>query len=127
MGGDYYNRQCNGDGDMKSLALDENNNLVVKNGNLVIIDGIQALAQNIRTRIGMCARENPFNLNEGIDYDNDVLGKAGGANYYKQAIQNRILENPIDIVDVQSVDFKQSGDVVSLTCNVLSKYGEVKL
>lgn len=112
---------------MQTLAVDENNNLILSQGSLQIKEGAEALAQNVKTRIGMCARENPFDLEEGIDYDNEILGKAGGQNYYKQAIRNRILDNPTDIDNIRDINFTQNGDSVTLNIEIESTYGALKL
>lgn len=110
---------------MQTLGLDENNNIVVTQGAVSVIAGADALAQDVKTRIGLCFGENPLNLLEGIDYDNEFLGKKGGQAYYKQAIRNRILEHPHDIQQIDSVDFMANGDKISLTVNIDSIYGKV--
>ncbi|MCH5202384.1 MAG: hypothetical protein J1F17_04170 [Oscillospiraceae bacterium] len=112
---------------MKTLACDENNNLIISQGSLQVKDGINALAQDIKTRIGLCARENPFDLEEGIDFDNEILGKAGGQNYYKQAIRNRILDNPTDIDNIRDIQFTKDGDTANLLVEIESTYGAIRL
>lgn len=94
---------------------------------MVVIDRAEALAQDVKTRIGLCFGENPFNLLEGIDFDNEFLGKKAGQLYYKQALRNRILEHPHEIRNIESVDFIANGDKIRLTVNIESDYGEVSL
>lgn len=110
---------------MQTLGIDENNNIIVTQGNITIKDKADALAQDVKTRIGLCFGENPFNLLEGIDYDNQFLGKKGGQTYYKQALRNRILEHPHDINQIESVDFVSKGDKITLTVNIDSVYGAI--
>lgn len=112
---------------MQTLCLDENNNILVTQGNITVIDKADALAQDVKTRIGLCFGENPFNLLEGIDFDNQFLGKKAGQTYYKQALRNRILEHPHDINQIESVDFSSKNDKISLTINIDSVYGAVNV
>lgn len=62
---------------MQTLQLDANNNLLVTEKNLTVIDGIDACAQDTRTRVGLCRGENPYDVTEGADYFNELLGKMG--------------------------------------------------
>ena len=52
---------------MKSLMLDSNNNLVVSS-ELMIVEGIEALKQDINNRLKMIQGENIFNLKDGVPY-----------------------------------------------------------
>lgn len=111
---------------MQSLGVNNENNLIIEQGSLIVKDGIEAFAQDIKTRIGLNARENPFDLSEGIDYDVDVLGKSGGKTYLKQAIRQRILS--FDGVDnIGSLTIEQVGDNVTLTAEIESTYGKVSV
>lgn len=111
---------------MQTLGVDNNNNLIIKQTSLVIKDGIEAYAQDLKTRIGLNARENPFDLSEGIDYDVDVLGKSGGKNYLKQMIRQRILSFE-GTDNIGSLTVEQVGDNVTLVAEVESTYGKVSL
>lgn len=108
---------------MQTLSLDENNNLILSQGNLDIKTGLQALAQDTRTRLSMCKGENPYDKNEGIDYDNDMLGKMGGIAYYKQAIRNRILDNSENISNVNKISLDKEGDGLIITAEIESNLG----
>lgn len=112
---------------MSSLAIDENNNLMLEGGNLFAKTDAEALAQDIKTRLGLCRGENPFDTDEGIDYDNDVLGKKAGQNYYRQVIRNRILEDPTNIINVNEVRFSSQGDQVTLEAEIESVFGVLSL
>ncbi len=111
---------------MKTLELDAHNNLVVTQGNLSVLEGLKACAQNTKTRIGLYLGENPLNQEEGIDYDNTVLGKAGGETYVKNMIQNRILDGE-DIVSVSSLKLTHTGETLVCEANINSIYGAFDL
>ena len=111
---------------MKTVALDEHNNLIVKNGSLQEKEGIEALAQDIKTRVGLYKGENRFDLSEGIDYDNDMLGKFAGFDYYRQAIRNRIEGNEeVEGVKDRLVSFI-NGEV-EVVADIKSIYGDMKI
>lgn len=111
---------------MQTLKLDPNNNLIVENGNLVVIDGIYAAAQNTRTRLGLCRGENPYDIQEGIDYFNELLGKLGGMDYIREEIRRRILDSP-DIVKINSLDIISSKGTITVTADITSVYGTFTL
>ena len=52
---------------MKSIMLDEKNNIKIY-GNIETVNGINSVIQDCKTRLSMTNLENPFNLEEGIDY-----------------------------------------------------------
>lgn len=107
---------------MQTVYLDEKNNLVLKSGSLQLKEGINALAQDIKTRVGLCRGENRFDILEGIDYDNEMLGKFGGAEFYKQTIRNRIAGNP-EVEGVKSIELKKDGTQLTITADIKSMYG----
>lgn len=111
---------------MQTVGLDENNNLIIKQGNLTIKEGIYALAQDVKTRVGLYKGENLFDISEGIDYDNEVLGVFGGKDFYAQLIKNRILGNP-EVTTVSNVEITRTGRQLNATADVQSIYGNVTL
>lgn len=112
---------------MQTVRLDENNNIVIYQGNIQVIDGVNALAQDIKTQVGLCARENPFDLNEGIDYDNEVLGRLGGLNYIKDIIRQRVLSTNDEVINVENVEVTYEDRGLKIDTRVSSIYGEVVL
>lgn len=107
---------------MQTLQLDDNNNLVIKNGKLSVIEGIEACAQNTKTRIGICRGENPYNTAEGADFFNELLGKMGGRDYVREVIRKRILANS-EIVQINSMDISLAKDELIVTSEISSIYG----
>ena len=62
---------------MTTLKLDKNNNLVV-DGNISVINGLKALAQDIKTIISLQPSEYIYNIDKGVDWikylkENDIL------------------------------------------------------
>ena len=108
---------------MQTLALDDKNNLMIKNGGLFMKKDIAALAQDTKTRVAMCAGENPFNILEGINYDNDMLGKLGGSSFYTQTIRNRILEHRDGIKNINDLILKRNADTLEVVAHIESNYG----
>lgn len=111
---------------MQTVKLDRDNNLVIEQGNLSVISGQHALAQDVKTRTGLYKGENRFDTSEGIDYDNEMLGVFGGEEYYRQTLRNRILGNP-EVENVTNVKLARSGTELTLTADVQSIYGIVEL
>lgn len=108
---------------MTTLGLDENNNLIISQGRLVVKEGLKALAQDTRTRLCMCKGENPYNKEEGIDFDNEMLGKFGGINYYKQAIRNRLLDHSENITNINKITIEKEDDGLVITAEIESNLG----
>lgn len=111
---------------MQTVGLDENNNLIILQGNLTIKSGVNALAQDVKTRVGLYRGENLFDITEGIDYDNEILGVFGGFDLYAQMIKNRILGNP-EVKTVSNVNLTRQGLQINATADVQSIYGNVVL
>ncbi len=111
---------------MKTIFLDENNNLVLRAGNLQSKEGIEALAQDIKTRVGLYRGENRFDINEGIEYDNELLGKFGGVEYYRQTIRNRI-ESAEGVEGVKRITVDKDGTKLTVTVDIKSIYGDVTI
>ena len=39
---------------MQTVQIDADNNLIIVNGSLKVIDGVEACAQDTKTRVGLC-------------------------------------------------------------------------
>lgn len=111
---------------METLALDEHNNFIIRNGNLYLKKDIVALAQDIKNRVGLCLGENRFDTTEGIDFDNKMLGKFGGVNYYRETIRNRIEGNE-EVEGVRKIVLEKVGTQLTITADVESIYGMVQI
>ena len=113
---------------MQTLKLDENNNLMLSRGALVVIDGIDACAQDTKTRIGLVRGENPYDITQGADYYNELLGKMGGTAYIREEIRKRILDNE-EIVGIKrmTIDEDHANQQTTVTANIATIYGDIEL
>ena len=111
---------------MISLELDKDNNLVITGGNLSTVSGVTACAQDTRTRVGLCAGENPYDTTEGIDYFNEMLGKLGGMDYIRERLRERILANP-EITTINKLDIVSANGTTTVTADISTVYGSFQL
>lgn len=99
---------------MTSLMIDDNNNLVFGN-DLFIVKGLEALKQDIRTRLGMFKGENPLNLNDGVPYV-EML-KSGNRNLFKSTLRNECLkDNRLKNAEVSIESFKNDTMILKVEC-----------
>lgn len=111
---------------MQTLKIDSNNQLIIEQGGLSVIEGIEAAAQDTRTRIGLYKAEDPFNIEKGIDFDYEILGKMGGIDYIRDLISERIADNA-DINGVSSVNVEHNGGRLNITADVETIFGRTSL
>lgn len=111
---------------MQTLKIDADNQLVVEQGGLKVINGIDAAAQDSRTRVGLYKGEDPFDVEKGIDFDSDLLGKMGGADYIRDLIAARITAGE-DIESVGNVTLERDGNALNVTAEVDTIYGRINL
>lgn len=113
---------------MRVLKLDDDNNLVLERGQLVVIDGIDACAQGVKTRLGLVRGENPYDTTDGGDYYNELLGKMGGTEYVREEIRKRILASD-EILGIKTLNITENRDEQQLviTTEIATIYGDIKL
>lgn len=111
---------------MQTLKIDAGNQLVVEQGGLSVIEGIDAAAQDSKTRIGLYKAEDPFNIEKGIDFDTDLLGKMGGIDYIKDLVSERIADSS-DISGIAAVNVEHNGDRLNISAEVETIYGRITL
>lgn len=107
---------------MKSLMLDSNNNLVVSS-ELMIVEGIEALKQDINNRLKMIQGENIFNLKDGVPYF-EVM-----QNNNIQNLKNIILQELKEdkrIRSIEVMDFKVNNNQnLNVELKITTKEGDV--
>lgn len=113
---------------MQTLQLDKDNNLVLNQGLLTVIDGIDACAQDTKTRVGLVRGENPLNTTEGADYYNELLTKMGGVEYIREEIRARILANA-EVVGIRTlaVEPDPSTQTMNVTADIATIYGDTTI
>ena len=106
---------------MKTFKLDNKNNIVV-NSNIVLLEGNDALLQDINTKLRLIKGEYPFNINDGIDYFN--LIQNNNRAFIKEIIIKELLKDSrISQVLVDKLETK--GNVLYLNIRIITIYGEV--
>lgn len=92
---------------MADLKLDANGDLAIENGDLVIIDGVDAVAQNIEVRLRFFKEEWFLDTRLGMPYYEKILGKKPRLNLLKSIFRKAILTTPgmIRIDDFQ-IDYE---------------------
>lgn len=105
---------------MTTLRLDENNNLIVGE-NFLTLSGIEALIQDVRTRLKMFLGEYPFDTSNGVDY----VGLF--QNNDKKEIENAIIaeikkDKRVSQVIIENLDF--TNGKLTLNIKVINGEGE---
>lgn len=113
---------------MQTLQLDGKNNLVLDRGLLKIIDGIDACAQDTKTRVGLVRGENPYDTTEGADYFNIMLAKMGGVEYIREEIRKRIQANE-EVLGIKtlSIETDSNARTMTVTADVATIYGDTTI
>ena len=111
---------------MQTLQLDNDNNIVFVRGEPVVIDGIDACAQDTKNRIGIVRGGNPLDTSQGADFYNKLLGKMGGVEYIRESIRERILDND-EITGIRTMETKFENETLTITANIDTIYGDFEL
>lgn len=111
---------------MQTLKLDDNNNLVLNQNSLVILDNIEACAQDTRTRIALFKGEDFTDTTRGISYFDNVLGVYVGQDDIKNQIKKRILDNP-EIYSINRITLTKQDNKIELNTEINSIYGVLEL
>ena len=109
---------------MKTLKLDDNNNLVFVLGDMQIIDKIEALKQDLKNLICLNVGENSNDIDEGIDYTD--IDTFGGIEFLLSSIRKRIESNK-EVISVSSISHKITGSILVINLDVNTIYGNVRL
>lgn len=88
---------------MKTFKLDDNGDLVIENGNLVMVEGKEELRQSIERILSTNINEWFLNANFGLDYE-AIQGKGKSKESIKLAIAEAIYQDSriveVDIKDI---------------------------
>lgn len=108
-----------------TIALNKRG-IVLDKGSIKTLSGVEAVAQDIQTRILLNKGENPYNMQDGIDYDTEVFGKYGGEEYLRNIYRDRIGDSP-EITDVRNILFTRENGTVNVSAEVQTIYGVVNV
>ena len=111
---------------MKTISLNDRGNIVLHNGNIVLKRGVEALKQDLNNLIKLEIGENPDNIDEGIDYKGDTLDSLGGIEFLIENIKKRLMSNK-EVTNIISAKYIINGDILEITTNLTSIYGDIKL
>lgn len=100
--------------------------IVVKNGDIQLLTGIEALAQDVQYRVLFNQGENPYDQSEGINYDGDVFGKFGGEEFLRN-IYSEVIGNSSEITSVQNITFSRKDGVMTVNATCDTIFGEVNV
>lgn len=80
---------------MKTISLNEKHEIFLdQNGNIEFKKDEYALLQDLKTSLLFIKKENPFDLNMGIDWQGKILGSTtANINYILEQINTIILNN----------------------------------
>lgn len=75
---------------MITFAVDNNNNLLFKS-DIIVKSGLDAIVQDVRTRLNMWKGEDIYNIENGIDYKNII--QSNNIQVIKNIIKDEILKD----------------------------------
>lgn len=91
---------------MTTFAVDNNNNLLFKS-NIQIKSGLEAVTQDIRTKLSMWKGEDIYNLDNGLDYSKMI--KSNNINLIKNAIKSELKKDD----RIQKIEFLEFNNIDS--------------
>lgn len=111
----------------RDLLLDDQNDLVIENGDFVLARGIDGVVQSCRIALQMCEGEWFLNLDAGIPYWQQILGfkPQVAVRAAKVAFQSELLAvSGVQSVTKLDVDFDSLTRAMSVTWQVKTSLGE---
>lgn len=107
-----------------TIQTNDNNDLFLPDGrNLSIIEGVDALSQNIRHAHLMRKGEDLYDQSNGVDYLGTVFGSPKDIDGARQSIANAILKKE-DVQGIEQLDISVEGDVLSFAARIITVYGD---
>lgn len=112
---------------MSTLKTNELEDLYLVDGrNLAIISNLDAAVQTVRQRSKMRLGENQFDVNDGVDYLGTVFDPQPNFDAFRKSLADNLLATT-DILDIQTLDISQVGDVVTFDAELLTPFGLAQL
>jgi len=90
--------------------------------NLVLLTGLPAVTQDVRSATKMRLTEDLYNANNGVDWLGTVLTAQPDFDMFRKSLSDNILNSP-DVVDIQSLVIDNTQDVVNFTASIVTLYG----
>lgn len=95
---------------MKSFALDENGDLLIKNGEIQMVSGAELTQQKVKTVLSTNKGEWSLNVDEGIDFKN-ILGKS---NMKLKGDKQQVLESENAYLKGKLQDYENNNEMNDL-------------
>lgn len=107
-----------------TIETNENNDLYLPDGrNLSIINGLDALKQNIRHAHLMRKGEDLYDQSNGVDYFGTVFNSPKDIDGARQSIANAILKKE-DVQSIETLEISFEGDVMNFAAQIITVYGD---
>lgn len=110
-----------------TLGVNEHNDLFLYDGsNLQLLTGEPAVQQGVNQATSQRLTENPFNVNEGVDYLGAIFTPTPDYNIARDDLSRAALSVP-DTLSVIEITLDVQGDKLLFNMVVLSAYGPTAL
>jgi len=104
------------------FAVNENNDLYLKNGRMVVVNGIQAVMQACEHAAKTLLGEMVLATNQGIPYFQSVWIGVPNFQQFEAALRNAFLAVP-NVVEVVSLTVVQTKNVLTYTAVIRTNFG----
>lgn len=106
-----------------TIKTDENNDFFIDSqGNFVILDGIDAVLQDVRAETLLRTGEDIYNTNKGVDYLGSIFAPQANYDDARKSLVTAIESSP-DVVRVDSLTITIEGEVFEYLAEITSIYG----
>ncbi len=110
---------------MSDFKIGADGDLVIENGDMVIVDGLAAIGQHVAIRLRSFKGEWFLNQNFGVSYLQEVLGKGTPATRLRAIFQEIILgTDGIASVDSMDLDYDGATRTLTITFQATTDSGE---
>ena len=110
----------------RDLALDANGDLLIAGGDVALLQGVDAIAQNCKTALLLYAGEAPFDVTLGVDWPAlFTKGPAAATNARVVAEVSRVLAGVLGVAAVDSVvvDRDRATRAATIRCTIRTDAG----
>jgi hypothetical protein len=94
---------------MRTLELDNNSDLVIRNYSLQIVDGMDAIRQSVQSRLRLFLGEWFLDTRRGVDYHGLILIKQPNRATVESTLKREILSAP-GVESLESFELQDSED-----------------
>jgi len=109
---------------MSDLKLDTNHDLAIENGDLVLVDGVDAIAQDLDVRLQTFQGECFLDTRIGVPYFQSILGQKPRLTAIKGIFRDSVLSTSgVQSISDFTLDYDGSTRELSLSMQVQSVEG----